>query len=56
MTFKVFHIMRDIPVYLCKLEMEEILHTSLEQLQIIKAEKKTEYSEKSISTSSCCSK
>jgi len=36
--------------------MDEISHASLEQLQIIKAEMKTEYSEKTILTSSCCSK
>lgn len=56
MPFKVFHIMRDIPVYLCNLEMDEISHASLEQLQIIKAEMKTEYSQKTILISSCCSK
>lgn len=48
--------MRDIPVYLCKLKMDEISPASLEQLQIIKAEMKTEYSEKTILISSCYSK
>lgn len=48
--------MRDIPVCLCKLEVDEISHASLEQLQIIKPEMKTEYSEKTILISSSCSK
>lgn len=56
MPFKVFHIMRDIPVYLCKLERNEISHASLEQLQIIKAEIKPEYFEKTILFSSSCSR
>lgn len=46
----------DITACLCKLEMDEMSRVSLEQLQIIKAEMKTEYSEKTILTSSCCSK
>lgn len=41
------------PVCLCKLEMDEISHASVEQLQIIKAEMKKEYCEKTILTSSC---
>lgn len=48
--------MTDIPVYLCKLEMNEISQASLEQLQIIKAEIKPEYFEKTILFSSSCSR
>lgn len=45
MPFKVFHIMKDTPVDLCKLKMDEISHASLEQLQMVRAKMKPKYSE-----------
>lgn len=56
MPFKVFHIMKDAPVDLCKLKMDELSHASLEQLQIVTAEMKPKYSEQTILTGTCYSK
>lgn len=37
--------MKDTPVDLCKLKMDEISHASLEQLQMVRAKMKPKYSE-----------